>query len=508
MESNAMVLARNAGQVDVTDQRLFITPDSPMDSILYLSNSFTLINLIPIETLVEILSHLKRGAGFNGDLVNATHVCKHWREVALRAPDLWNEIKLDDLGPAEVFLKRSQNLPLSLFVGASVEGILPDVADVLRPHLHRVRSFSGDFERLSDLLTFPDMFEEPVPVQKLSLYLTDRAFAEATPDHDVYESFPVVQPFLFPSVRELTITNSPGLTLYGFENLTILNLEGSLPDVDIITEALAVCGASLTELNINGSSSIDFGVGRLFPPEADLTRLKTLFLRLDTAEISFALLGNLTFPVTCAVTIDVFVDEQNPFNDILPVACLGGLRRFFVGWDDALGRVLRVRGWRDLQAKEPSLTMSILGGERFDNPVLADWPMDVGDVDVLEVDLGGFEPMTSFSAGLRHFGRLETVHLIRPGRAGIAALLQDLQDGTDDEERIWRYCAFLLNIVLSSFDWYDGFPRAIGPIVDGRMTQVGPQFSLVLLNARDRAGSLHSFRMDCNRNVQLLDLTV
>ncbi|KAJ2988685.1 hypothetical protein NUW54_g9038 [Trametes sanguinea] len=207
--------------------------DVPMEGIISLSNSFAFINLLPVELLIKILGELRRAAGFNGDLVAAT-----------------TSIKLDHVPAAMAFLVRSQSLPISVFVGAPLLDILPDVAHALQPHLHRVQAVDGEFYELRDLLALPRIFLRPAAVETCSLYLGDEAAMEFfnSETHSPHDVLPVMRAELLPNLKELTATSVPGLTLNGFTQLSILTLDGFLPTIETMSGALAACAASLMKL--------------------------------------------------------------------------------------------------------------------------------------------------------------------------------------------------------------------------------------------------------------------
>lgn len=69
------------------------------------------------------------------DLVTASHVCHHWRNIALSSPSIWTEVKMrgydDDVGPRECLL-RAKSFPVSLTVvftsGDQIRSYLPLIA--------------------------------------------------------------------------------------------------------------------------------------------------------------------------------------------------------------------------------------------------------------------------------------------------------------------------------------------------------------------------------------------
>ncbi|KAL1947442.1 hypothetical protein VTO73DRAFT_14403 [Trametes versicolor] len=66
------------------------------------------VNSLPPELLIMIFSL----AG--DDLVSVTHVCQHWRDVALHAPGLWTHVGNTSPEGVKTYLRRSKELPLDI----------------------------------------------------------------------------------------------------------------------------------------------------------------------------------------------------------------------------------------------------------------------------------------------------------------------------------------------------------------------------------------------------------
>ncbi|CDO74868.1 hypothetical protein BN946_scf185004.g18 [Trametes cinnabarina] len=496
MQSNLNMLPGLAGKVTYEEQNGRVL-DYPMQDVVPLSNDFASIDILPVELLIEVFFQLRRGAGFNGDLVAASHVCQRWRDVAIRTPELWTQIKLDHVPSAAAFLERSQRLPVSLFLGVHPGDILPDVTYALQPHLDRVRSFAAECAATVDMLTFQAIFDRPVSLRKLSLYLAEDAVDTAIHVHRAIDSFPIVRQELFPDVHELTITNSPSIAINNFSRLAVLNLDGTLPAVGSILEALSTC-PSLEKLNLVGSPLLD--------PDEDLTtvahvvdlpRLESMYLRLDSADLNFAFLANFVLPDWCAVDIDMDLDEEDSFVGTPDVTCLRGLQRFEVAWGTK--SELRIRGWKDPQAAVPTLKLNIMGVRKFATPLLLDWPVDVSGVRVLALDLGGHEPDELFD-GLSRFPSLEALRVTRPAEFGLYFLCHSLQNvarvqlGDDDgdgqgvreAQLVLTHCPRLSSVDFGQFDWSPRLKEMVVPVVKHRRALAGPSFLLTLFDVRVR----------------------
>ncbi|TFY61106.1 hypothetical protein EVG20_g7187 [Dentipellis fragilis] len=98
--------------------------------------------------------------------IKVTHVCRHWREVALNNASLWTTVKLESAALTRVMLGRSRNLGAVIRVGSSssYRDLSKKVAaSGLREHASRIR--------LLDLDTYPktrtailDVLSKPAPV--------------------------------------------------------------------------------------------------------------------------------------------------------------------------------------------------------------------------------------------------------------------------------------------------------------------------------------------------------
>lgn len=91
--------------------------------------------------------------GYHGWL-QITHVCRRWRDVALRHSNLWAEIKLCRLETVEAFLERSGKVPLSIYVPSYRDHA--QLAETMRARVlkesHRIEDFHvesvGDAHRV------------------------------------------------------------------------------------------------------------------------------------------------------------------------------------------------------------------------------------------------------------------------------------------------------------------------------------------------------------------------
>ncbi|KAG6806416.1 hypothetical protein H0H92_011431, partial [Tricholoma furcatifolium] len=116
-------------------------------------NTLTITCRIPREVLARIFSYaVKDTVGDNAsrdtlskkiDWIRAvSHICSHWREVALSTPSLWSTIDLGYYEPAWALemLQRSKNMPLSVINAVLIsKKSFPVLVDILDSHLPRIK---------------------------------------------------------------------------------------------------------------------------------------------------------------------------------------------------------------------------------------------------------------------------------------------------------------------------------------------------------------------------------
>lgn len=135
-------------------------------SARYLQNGFAPINRLPPEILGLIPSSFRS----KRDLINATAVCRHWRNTLLSSPDLWSDVDCSgNMGPFREYmfrecLERSRNVPLNVRL-TSVR-YLPDMT----PHLLRFASLEIQLSVPEQLGKITAYFSQPAPIlRKLSV---------------------------------------------------------------------------------------------------------------------------------------------------------------------------------------------------------------------------------------------------------------------------------------------------------------------------------------------------
>ncbi|KAF8647049.1 hypothetical protein AX16_006886 [Volvariella volvacea WC 439] len=130
-----------------------------------------------------------------------SHVCRHWRAVALKYPTLWNYIRIilkeeKDIEPAldlvQTYLERSEQTPLNVHVYIVPEMESDPIFDVLLPHANRWRSVSlrGNAEDWEKIKVAKGQF---AMLEHLHMALTD----ELPTNLDAFEGAPSLQHLSF-----------------------------------------------------------------------------------------------------------------------------------------------------------------------------------------------------------------------------------------------------------------------------------------------------------------------
>ncbi|KZT65072.1 hypothetical protein DAEQUDRAFT_559354 [Daedalea quercina L-15889] len=155
-------------------------------------NTICPISVLPPEVLSEVFLH--RAADWRvkkpyipvvHDWLPLSHVCKHWRSVALGCPALWSSLKVT--GSCEwmaELLARSKRLPLTVYIisrgplaGSSTSQPPNESIELVLSSLERIRvlsitSIPGRSETSFELLDGPAPLLNSLSVSDLSSYFT------------------------------------------------------------------------------------------------------------------------------------------------------------------------------------------------------------------------------------------------------------------------------------------------------------------------------------------------
>lgn len=135
-------------------------------SAQYLQNSFAPVNRLPPEVLSLIPTFLRS----RRNLINATAVCRYWRNTLLSSPDLWCDIDCSGgRGPLREHMFREcleRSRMVSLNVRLTSVRYLPDIS----PHLARFSALEIELAVPEQLVKIAAYFSHPAPnLRRLSI---------------------------------------------------------------------------------------------------------------------------------------------------------------------------------------------------------------------------------------------------------------------------------------------------------------------------------------------------
>ncbi|KAL0953739.1 hypothetical protein HGRIS_004928 [Hohenbuehelia grisea] len=235
-----------------------------------------------------------------------SHICQHWREVALGCPRLWSNISFSRPHWVEEMLKRSKMAPLS--VKADMTYITPRQLEALKSSLEHVGR-TTELHMLAYKTTFNKyltVLDKPAPMLE-SLFLRGPRYNRfATSD-----SFALPDSFLnahAPNLRRLELDqcsiswSSPLL-----HNLRDLRLHDSLrPSMSDLLPALEAM-KNLTSIDLKNCLPSGINDHDLW---ADLPGLKHITLE-DNAEECVTLLSRLQYPTDTLVKLRCHSPEDD-----------------------------------------------------------------------------------------------------------------------------------------------------------------------------------------------------
>ncbi|KAL7283051.1 hypothetical protein ACG7TL_002475 [Trametes sanguinea] len=107
-------------------------------SLRRLHNSVAPIQRLPPEVFCAIFEHLRDEKGVITEVLNVSHVCQHWRDIALQAAKLWSAFYINSVEMTKAFLERSRSHPLTLFLTEPRDHV-GRIAKLIAPHVGRLR---------------------------------------------------------------------------------------------------------------------------------------------------------------------------------------------------------------------------------------------------------------------------------------------------------------------------------------------------------------------------------
>ncbi|KAI0831783.1 hypothetical protein BC628DRAFT_1311209, partial [Trametes gibbosa] len=316
-----------------------------------------------------------------------THVCRHWRDIALDAPVLWTRIALKHPEGVRTFLDRSKALPLNVSLSTDQ---LPIVATVrsLTAEIHRTRvlkvcippSLALDVVAKKLMKATPQL--EELWIEKLPAPRgVRRPHPSALLDYPVeFDGAPLLRSL---SLRGMNLPYLPK----GPSALTNISLEELLPSPSVLLDLLER-SPSLERLRIHGA----FNVQEIWSARrVELSYLKVLEMHTFPPVGIATFLPSVVLPKETNVSVFASLDLGENFSEIMPpyvpghalsMECLKGLKRLQLVWAHHELTLHAFRGQDEFHSPALQIRASMLDprpGARF----FGDWPIDTSHVETL-----------------------------------------------------------------------------------------------------------------------------
>ncbi|KAG0696799.1 hypothetical protein DFH29DRAFT_1082712 [Suillus ampliporus] len=281
-------------------------------------NALACISSLPSELLATIFTHIleeqvfDRCRGIHRQGVPTweivTHVCRHWRQVALACPTLWTFI---DHAPARrltIMLERSKTAALVVFYTSSYLHCIGQVLSQLpRIKVLQLSVSSRDVDRISDCLS-----SQPAPLlETFKLYVLERP-GIVRPISDAFQG-------RAPRLRSVELTNCTFSWTSGiFSGLRTLALRhiGVYTLSQLLSALRRMPG--LEQLILKETSTSSEGAEAF--DQVPLTHLKSMELDFGNAQFAISLFSHLTLPVDVKITLNqTRLESPQNFRDLLSV---------------------------------------------------------------------------------------------------------------------------------------------------------------------------------------------
>ncbi|KAH9926155.1 uncharacterized protein B0H18DRAFT_1006741 [Fomitopsis serialis] len=310
--------------------------DALMQKMRTLQNSSVRINRLPAELLVEIFWRVaalvwrakhRRFQHYYG-LICVTHVCRHWRTVALDAARLWATIRIvspeehewdefDDKRRVMEYLYRSKSHPLDIRIHELSESNADGCIETLHPHLHRIQKLRIRVETdsimrivISSLRTVAAQLEE-LDLDASHTSLIRRRYTSLTlwpPRHVFFEGH---TPLLHSLRLSLVTIPLNSVILRNLRHLTLHKQNMPITHMDTFLDVLDNC-PDLEMLSVQSHGR--FPSSPLPPTRTDrvvsLSALQTLAIAWQQPMFSSLLLAHAHLPRPTKLRLIVDVDQH------------------------------------------------------------------------------------------------------------------------------------------------------------------------------------------------------
>ena len=271
-----------------------------------IKNTFAPIN----QTPPEVFSLIPDYFGTDEELIKLTHVCHGWREVLISRASLWTYLDCRNLDKTGVYIQRSRESSLEVFVAARGSTRLPhDTLLLVLRHINRLRALTllGTSHNIHKLVKH---FSSPAP---LLGKLTIRVLS---PDPATVES--TIFGGNLSSLRELRLWGGfTGLPWKNMTSLTILDLHGDSSNNISITQLLNFFERAHLLYEIRLTNSLPDSSNAPAERVVSLPHLRSLRILADSAHS--ILLNHLHVPTGALVMLEFSLTSgRSPIPKHLP----------------------------------------------------------------------------------------------------------------------------------------------------------------------------------------------
>ncbi|KAI0637351.1 hypothetical protein C8Q77DRAFT_1097155 [Trametes polyzona] len=352
-------------------------------------NSVVSINRLPADLLTTIFTFVLTASEGNASLIRISHVCAHWRGVALGAASLWTRIALNHPDGIETFLLRSKTLPVHLSLTTFRTPVKTSLK-LITSHIDRIRCLNirvpapVDLEFVTHRLKLAAPNLVSLSIEKIQSHRrVERTQPRERTKPTVFEEMP--------ALRTLHLCNVPLLYIpKGPNALRSITLHHNLPRLHPFLTLLE-SSPQLEMLCIHGTFN---GDQERSTRQVALPRLKSVHMRLFPPQGIAALLSALSPSKGVSITIAAHLDIVDDFEDVFPNVpheparaldvFAGSLRRLELIWDDLELTLRAFRGADEFCV--PALQVgAVHWGPRPGRRFLGQWAFDTARVETLVV---------------------------------------------------------------------------------------------------------------------------
>jgi len=365
------------------DKKTRILQQSMM-ALKTIRNNLADVDNLPDEILVEIFRQLafvdrpffavdpieKKSLKVRTSWLAVARVCRRWRNIALDTPKLYSIIDARNTAITRMFLKRSRNIPVDIYMqsislSTNVDGIMTEIM----PHFSRVREFQfrARYQSMLALMSHIESLAAPM-LETLHLEQTAvrrmLALNEAIVIHNIFGS-------RTPTLRRLYLAHiSIPWTSPIYAGLTELHLllqhPSTSPSVGTFVRVLENCPLLEALTLVRAGPSVHSDLLEYPPPlqTVELAPLLELYLQLSRPIDTQYVIAHLVIPPAATITVFCQLDSDQDFSAVLPRDCDGlkgfsHIRRLRLYVEDVQSIILT--GYTKSSAKV--LNMSLFIGE-------------------------------------------------------------------------------------------------------------------------------------------------